>query len=222
MAVSLELRAARHAALGDPIRLMLVDELAASDRAPAELRRRLGIASNLLSHHLDVLEGVGLFVRSRSSGDARRRYVHLLPEVYDAVASRPKVEPQRVLFVCTAHSPRSPMAAALWRDLTAAPAASAGTHPAGCTHPGAVAAARRAGVDIQDHRPRPLTALRSLPELVVTVCDRAHEELRAPEARLHWSVADPVCKNTRAAFDTAIRDLRDRIRSVFHGAVSTA
>ena len=42
---ALELRAARHAALGDPVRLRIVDELALSDRAPVELRRR---SSNLL------------------------------------------------------------------------------------------------------------------------------------------------------------------------------
>ena len=65
-------RAARHAALGDPVRLAIVDELAASDRAPVELRRRLGLESNLLAHHLDVLEGVGLITRSRSSGGGRR------------------------------------------------------------------------------------------------------------------------------------------------------
>ena len=78
-AMSVEGRAARHAALGDPVRLAIVDELAVSDRAPVELRRLVGIESNLLAHHLDVLEAVGLIGRSRSSGDGRRRYVHLLP-----------------------------------------------------------------------------------------------------------------------------------------------
>ncbi|MGZ7087040.1 MAG: ArsR/SmtB family transcription factor, partial [Ilumatobacteraceae bacterium] len=70
-------RAARHAALGDPVRLAIVDELAVSDRAPVELRRLIGIESNLLAHHLDVLERVGFISRTRSSGDGRRRYVHL-------------------------------------------------------------------------------------------------------------------------------------------------
>ncbi len=54
------LRASRHAALGDPVRLAIVDELASSDRSPVELRRRYGLESNLLAHHLDVLEEVGL------------------------------------------------------------------------------------------------------------------------------------------------------------------
>ena len=39
------------------MRLGIVDELASSDRAPIELRRRFGLPSNLLAHHLDVLEG---------------------------------------------------------------------------------------------------------------------------------------------------------------------
>ena len=56
---SVESRAARHAALGDPVRLAIVDELAVSDLAPVELHERIGIASNLLAHHLDVLETRG-------------------------------------------------------------------------------------------------------------------------------------------------------------------
>ena len=59
----LEARAARHAALGDPVRLAIVDDLMASDRAPVELCHRLGIESNLLAHHLDVLERVGFDAR---------------------------------------------------------------------------------------------------------------------------------------------------------------
>ncbi|MEZ5269751.1 MAG: winged helix-turn-helix domain-containing protein [Microthrixaceae bacterium] len=70
-------RAARHAALGDPVRLSVVDELVVSDRSPVELSRLVGIESNLLAHHLDILEEAGLIERSRSSGDGRRRYVHL-------------------------------------------------------------------------------------------------------------------------------------------------
>ena len=67
---SVEDRAAIHAALSEPARLAMVDALAASDLAPIELRRITGIESNLLAHHLDVLEEVGLIERSRSSGDA--------------------------------------------------------------------------------------------------------------------------------------------------------
>jgi len=59
----IKLRAARHDALGDPLRLAIVDELMGSDRSPNELRRRFGLESNLLAHHLGVLEAVGIIVR---------------------------------------------------------------------------------------------------------------------------------------------------------------
>lgn len=214
---ALEVRAARHAALGDPVRLRIVDELSVSDRAPVELRRVLGIESNLLAHHLDVLDEVGLIVRSRSSGDGRRRYVHLLRDVFDEVGVRPTIEPQRALFVCTANSARSQLAAALWRELTAAPALSAGTHPAERVHPGATAAGRRAGVDLGTATPRALSSLRQVPALVITVCDRAYEELDAPVGWLHWSVPDPVPTGTKAAFDATVAELRERIRSTVAG-----
>ena len=100
----LDLRSARHAALGDPVRLAIVDELTASDRSPSELQRRVDITSNLLSHHLDVLEHVGLISRSRSSGDGRRRYVHLHREALDALTPGVRRPAQRALFVCTHNS----------------------------------------------------------------------------------------------------------------------
>ncbi|MGZ5354378.1 MAG: ArsR/SmtB family transcription factor, partial [Actinomycetota bacterium] len=53
-------RAAVHAALADPSRLRIVDELAMSDRSPSELGAALGIGSNLLAHHVRVLEETGL------------------------------------------------------------------------------------------------------------------------------------------------------------------
>jgi protein-tyrosine-phosphatase len=196
------------------MRLAIMDELALSDLAPVELRRRLGIESNLLAHHLDVLEGVGLINRSRSSGDGRRRYVHQLRDALDELARRPRVGAQRALFVCTRNSARSQVAAALWRELTRMPAESAGTHPAERVHPGAVAAARRAGIEMDAVEPRALTSVKRVPELIVTVCDQAHEELEAADSWLHWSVPDPVPIGTKLAFDTTVAELRDRIRAV--------
>lgn len=207
------LRAARHAALGDPVRLALVDELAASDRSPVELRQRFGLESNLLAHHLDVLEGVGLINRTRSSGDGRRRYVHLLrPALADlSLAATPPAG--AALFVCTHNSARSQLAAALWVELTGSPATSAGTHPAQAVHPEAVAAGARAGLDLSSATPKVLDAVR-VPALVVTVCDRAHEELSDHPAWLHWSVPDPVSVGTAAAFDATVAELTERIATV--------
>ena len=216
MVVPLEFRAARLAALADPVRLAMVDALAVSDLAPVELRQRVGVESNLLAHHLDVLETAGLVHRSRSSGDGRRRYVRLIRAALGDLLPGGQVEPDAVLFVCTHNSARSQLAAAVWNDLAGGPAASAGTHPAARVHPGAVAAARRAGLDLRDARPRTLDGV-VLPELVVTVCDRAHEEL-APAAEAgewwHWSIADPVPDGRAAAFDAVVDELRTRITAV--------
>jgi ArsR family transcriptional regulator, arsenate/arsenite/antimonite-responsive transcriptional repressor / arsenate reductase (thioredoxin) len=208
---TLELRAARHAALGDPIRLAIVDELALSDRAPVELRELVGLESNLLAHHLDVLESVGMINRSRSSGDGRRRYIHLLRDSLRDLAPGRRMIPARALFVCTRNSARSQIAAALWKSITGAPAASAGTHPATRVHPGAIAAAKRAGLDISKSIPRTLDRVGKLPGIVVTVCDQAHEELAPDKTWLHWSVPDPVMVGNRAAFDAALAELRARI-----------
>lgn len=207
-------RAARHAALGDAVRLAIVDELSRSDRAPIELRRLLDLESNLLSHHLDVLESVGLITRSRSSGDGRRRYVHLHLDALRSLLQRRRSARQPALFVCTRNSARSQLAAALWSSITGAPGESAGTHPADRVHPGAVAAARRVGLDIANNVPRTLDQVNTIPAMVVTVCDQAHEELNPNDAWLHWSVPDPVAVGDRAAFDAAVAELRQRIDAV--------
>ena len=208
---SLDLRAARHGALGDPIRLAIIDELTVSDRSPVELRHLTGTESNLLAHHLDVLEAVGLIARKRSSGDQRRRYVQLQRDALDELARGARVRRQPALFVCTHNSARSQLAAALWVVLTQQPAESAGTHAAARVHSGAVQAARRAGLDVSNATPRRLADITTGRRLVVTVCDRAHEELDPGPSWLHWSIDDPITNPTRAAFDRTVNELRERI-----------
>lgn len=204
-------RAQRHAALGDPIRLAIIDELVMSDRAPIELQAMFGLPSNLLAHHLDVLERVALISRHRSSGDARRRYVHLESTALDDLHPGRRVSAGDALFVCTHNSARSLLAAALWKELSGHRAASAGTNPADRVHPGAVASAKRRGLDISSSRPTSLEEIGPLPPFVITVCDRAHEELDRAIDRVHWSIPDPVPSGTRAAFDAARDDLETRI-----------
>ncbi len=204
-------RARRLAALGDPARLRIVDELARSDRSPSELQRSLGVTSNLLAHHLDVLEAAGLVSRHPSSGDRRRRYVRLEPSALAHLLPGGSIDREPALFVCTHNSARSQLAAALWRALADAPADSAGTHPADRVHPGAVGAARRAGLDLTGASPKRLVDLASPPALVITVCDRAHEELDPGGRWLHWSVADPVVADDPAAFDATVVSLRARM-----------
>jgi protein-tyrosine-phosphatase len=169
--------------------------------------------SNLLAHHLRVLEEAGLVTRHRSEGDRRRSYLRLVPGVMDALAARPQRAARRVLFVCTANSARSHLAAALWRQASPVPAASAGTHPAAAIDPGAVDAARRHQIPLPRRRPRHLSGVQQDGDLIVTVCDLAHEEL-GTLAALHWSVPDPVPAGDPAGFDAALDELDRRVRQL--------
>ncbi len=124
-----------HAALADPARLLITDTLAEGDASPSELAAMLAMPSNLLAHHLRVLEQAGLIARHRSEGDRRRTYLRLVPGALDTLASPPARAARRVLFVCTANSARSHLAAALWRRASKVPAASAGHPPRGGDRP---------------------------------------------------------------------------------------
>lgn len=212
--MSLESRARRHAALGDPVRLAIADDLAVSDRSPGELARRHGLSSNLLAHHLDVLEAAGLVVRTTSSGDGRRRYVRLLHDRLAGLTVGGGLAEGPVLFVCTHNSARSQLAAALWVRERGGVASSAGTHPATEVHPGAMAAAARAGLDLTGNRPRRLDEVEESPVQVVTVCDRAHEELSPDGAWWHWSIPDPLDEPTEASFDRALSRIASRIELI--------
>src|ERR1700756_5515629 len=139
----LERRAVIHAALADPARLRITDTLHTGDASPSELAALLAMPSNLLAHHLHVLEHAGLITRRRSEGDRRRTYLQLIPGALDSLAPPSARAALRVLFVCTANSARSHLAAALWRRASTVPAVSAGMHPAAAIDPGAIAAAGR-------------------------------------------------------------------------------
>ncbi|MBB5790337.1 helix-turn-helix domain-containing protein [Jiangella mangrovi] len=209
----LERRAAKHAALSDPARLHIVDLLSLGDLSPSELQARLGMPSNLLAHHLKTLEAAEFLVRGRSEADRRRSYVRLLPGALDGLTPGAADRAHRVVFVCTANSARSQLAAALWRRTSGIPVASAGTHPADRVDPGAVAAARRHRIPLQPTRPRRLADIAARGDYVVTVCDHAHEEL-GELGGLHWSIPDPVRVGTDEAFDTAVDALASRVEGL--------
>jgi protein-tyrosine-phosphatase len=202
-------RSARHAALGDPLRLRIVDALVHGDVAPGELTGHLGIGTNLLAHHLRVLEAAGLVERARSEGDRRRTYVTLRADALDGLTPGAEYAAPRVVFVCTQNSARSKMAAALWHERSTVPVASAGTHPVDRIHPRTLAAARRRSHPIDTATASVADVLRP-DDLVVAVCDQAHEELGALR-RLHWSVPDPVPIDTDEAFDDVLDQLDQRV-----------
>jgi protein-tyrosine-phosphatase/DNA-binding HxlR family transcriptional regulator len=209
--VDLRRRAAKHAALSDPARLLIVETLSLGDASPTELQGLLSMPSNLLAHHLRVLEDEGMLVRARSEGDRRRTYVRLVPGALDDVAVGQHRSAARVVFVCTANSARSQLAAALWRRASPIPAGSAGIHPADRVDPRAVAAARRHGLPLRVLRPRRLDDVANEDDFIITVCDNAHEELTNHVPDVHWSVPDPVRVGSEAAFDAALDELSRRV-----------
>lgn len=221
----LDRRVRLHAALADPARLRIVDALNLGDVSPSDLQHELGMTSNLLAHHLRTLENAGLVTRRRSEADRRRAYLQLDPSALSGLvpdATSARVAVPRVLFVCTANTARSQLAAALWAQASPVPVASAGTHPADAIAPEAAAAAHRHGLKLTQVKPHSLEAVLRAGDYVVTVCDSAHEELDrttpvpgpaddTTPIRLHWSVADPVPVGTSHAFDAAYDDLARRV-----------
>ena len=208
---SVEERARKHAALADPVRLRMLDLLTLGDLSPTELRTEVGVPSNLLAHHLNLLEREGIIARDRSEGDKRRTYVRLVPGALTGLGLFADVDAaaDRVVFVCSANSARSQLAEALWNTVSPVPAQSAGTHPADRVAPGAIATAARHGLDLTGAVPRLVDGIDMEGAFIVTVCDRAHEEY--PGGTAHWSVPDPVRTGTDAAFEAAFADLRRRI-----------
>lgn len=205
-------RAGLHAALAEPARLAIVEQLLLGDAAPGELGAALGLPSNLLAHHVKWLERAGLVQRSRSEGDHRRTYLRLRPAALSSLAPTTLRSAPRVVFVCTHNSARSQLATALWRQASPVPVASAGTQPAERIHPRAIAIAKAHGLSLARARTARVADVLRPDDLVVAVCDNAHEALTvASSQRLHWSVPDPSRTADEAAFDHAFRDLADRI-----------
>jgi ArsR family transcriptional regulator, arsenate/arsenite/antimonite-responsive transcriptional repressor / arsenate reductase (thioredoxin) len=204
-------RAAVHAALGDPGRLAIVDALVLGEASPSELQQLLDMPSNLLAHHVRVLERAGVIVRHRSEGDRRRSYLRLAPGSLEALRPASVREAVRVVFVCTENSARSQLATAIWAGTGPVTATSAGTHPAPAVHPGAVAAAARHRLPLTPATPRHVADVLRPKDVVITVCDAAHEELGPGPDRLHWSIPDPARRGDDAAFDHAVDELTDRI-----------
>ncbi len=141
----------------------------------------------------------------------RRRYVRLERRVVEELSLPPPPPVHHVLFVCTHNSARSQLAAAP-RRAHGRVGESAGTRPASQVHPLAADVARRHGLDLGSARPRGYDEVEGVPELVVSVCDRAREAGLPPGIpHLHWSVPDPVPRGSPQAFEAVFRVLSERI-----------
>ncbi len=221
MNADLEPRARMHAALGEPVRLAIIDQLRLGDGSPGDLATAFGVATNLLAHHLGVLEGAGLVRRVRSEGDRRRTYVQLClgDQVLGTLSGTPPVlQVTRVVFVCTHNAARSQLAVAAWKRAHSVPAASAGTRPAARVHPRTVSTGRRHGLRLANARTADVADVLRPDDLVVAVCDNAYEGLDAATVSrsLHWAVPDPVRIDTDAAFERTYRDIAERVEQLTH------
>lgn len=127
-----------------------------------------------------------------------------------------------VLILCTGNSCRSHMAEGVLRAAAGdfLEVASAGSEPAGCVHPLAIAVMREIGVDISGHRSKHLNEFLGRPvETVITVCDNAAQAcptFPGQVNRHHWPFDDPAkATGTDAEKLAVFRRVRDEIRRVF-------
>ena len=73
---------------------------------------------------------------------------------------------------------------------------------------------RRHGLHLEHVKPAAISDVLEGGELIVAVCDNAHEELQNDLPRLHWSVPDPVRRNTDGAFEDAYHELQQRVQNL--------
>jgi protein-tyrosine-phosphatase len=140
----------------------------------------------------------------------------------EGVKRTPASGPQAVLFACGMNSVRSPMAAALLKQMlgTSLYVGSAGVRK-GELDPFAAAAMEEIGVDISAHRPLTFEELDDLEglnfDLIVTLSPEAHhkalELTRTLAAAVeYWPTADPTAiEGSREQRLNAYRDVRDQL-----------
>jgi protein-tyrosine-phosphatase len=130
--------------------------------------------------------------------------------------------PQAVLFACGLNSVRSPMAAALFKQMlgTSLYVGSAGVRK-GKRDAFAAAAMEEVGIDISAHRPITFEELDDLEglnfDLIVTLSPEAHHKALELTRTLavdveYWPTADPTAiEGSREQRLSAYRDVRDQL-----------
>ncbi len=136
----------------------------------------------------------------------------------------------RILFLCTGNSARSQMAEGLARALGGdrVEVWSAGIEPKG-VHPLAVRAMAERGIDISMQFSKPVSAVPSDPDVVITLCDNAADRCPAfpgRVARLHWSLPDPATvagteEERLAAFRATRSEIESRLAALLGGRRGT-
>jgi protein-tyrosine-phosphatase len=134
----------------------------------------------------------------------------------------PPKRPQAVLFACGLNAVRSPMAAAMLRQMLGSSlyVASAGVRK-GELDPFAVAAMDEIGLDIAAHKPITIEELDDLEglnfDLIVTLSPEAHHKALELTRTLaadveYWPTADPTAfEGSREQRMDAYRDTRDQL-----------
>lgn len=132
----------------------------------------------------------------------------------------------KILVLCTGNSCRSQMAEAFLRSMDPAlEVYSAGTSPAACVHPKAMAVMREVGISLDGYRPKRVEEfIDQAFDYVITVCDHARETCPnftgEVQRRLHIGFDDPAealgTDNEVMAVFRRVRDeIRDRLKQFY-------
>lgn len=127
-----------------------------------------------------------------------------------------------VLILCTGNSCRSHLAEGILKAVAVdfIDVQSAGSKPAGYVHPLAIKVMAEIGIDISEHRSKPLTEfLNQKVTTVITVCGNADQVCPIFPGQLnrhHWPFYDPAhAQGTEEEKLQVFRQVRDEIRRVF-------
>jgi arsenate reductase len=129
----------------------------------------------------------------------------------------------KVLILCTGNSCRSQMAHGFLQSFDKSISVfSAGTNPSDRINEKAVSVMKEVGIDISNHKPKPVEQyLRESWDYVITVCDDANETcpvfLGKVNHRLHAGFEDPSkVTGTEEYIWSEFHKVRDEIKELFY------
>ncbi len=135
--------------------------------------------------------------------------------------------PLRILFVCTHNRCRSILAEAMARQIgrDLLQVASAGAQASGQVHPKSLLHLTRRGYDLTGLRSTSWSELNDfIPDLVITVCDRAANEAcpvwLQDTPQVHWGLPDPSAIEDDPAQDDAFEAVMNRLEERLKAVVS--
>ena len=126
-----------------------------------------------------------------------------------------------VLILCTGNSCRSHIGEGFLHAALGdhANVQSAGSKPTGYVHPLAIKVMAEVGIDISNHRSKPLTEFLTQPfATVITVCGNADQACPIFPGQLnrhHWPFTDPAHATGSEVEINCFRTVRDEMRRVF-------